>query len=74
MNKMQLLEYIMLRLYVNHTTSLEATVILEEKMGYTHEDMEQVDKEIVSKEWPESDSPEQSMQHCNKRMMEYEMQ
>jgi len=74
MNRMQLLEYIMLRLYVNHVTSREATIILLDKMGYTDKDMDQVDREIVSKEWPESDSPEQSMEHCNKRMMEYEMQ
>ena len=74
MNKMQLLEYVMVRLYCNGTTSKEATIILQDKMGYTLKDMEQVDKEIVTPNWPADHTKKQSLEYCSKKIMEYEMQ
>ena len=74
MNKMQLLEYVLMRLYVSGTSPYEAHFILQVKMGYTSKDMDQVEKEIVSKEWPDSHTPEEALTYSNKRILEYEMQ
>ena len=71
---MQLLEYILLRLYANRTSSEEAMFILIKRMGYTKEDMNQIDREIISKEWKHSDTSKESIEFRHKRMMEYEMQ
>ena len=67
---MELLEYILCRLYINGNDPIKSTYILA-VLGYTKEDIDEVDEKIVQPNWP--DSLEDSMTYSKNKVQEYEV-